>query len=101
MKQETKMLTCGCIKCGYCCVKYETILLLKDEVDEKKFLVEKGAYLSEGFSHMVLKMKRVYVPFLGKIKKICYYFDETTNLCTIHSNKPFVCQQYFCSRTKE
>jgi len=93
-----------CSRCGFCCVKYETILLTKEEVKEKKFKMKRyptpPSWNSDFSSKMVLKTKKVYISFLGKVKEVCWYFDGMTSLCVIHSDKPQVCQQFLCSKRR-
>jgi Fe-S-cluster containining protein len=103
LEGSTPSPSAKCFKCGFCCVKYEVILLTKEEVAEKKFRTKKHPYSfeSETFSDMVLDMKRVYVSVLGEVREVCCYFDEERNLCLTHSDKPIVCLLHFCSRWRK
>jgi len=90
----------SCLKCGFCCTEYKIILVTKKEAKEKQFKMKKNPepFESKIHSNMILKTKKVWVSILGKVEEVCYYFDGMTNLCLIHSNKPYACQGFLCAR---
>jgi len=84
--------------------------LTKEEVEKKLFktrehpdahhIIFSQQAEFESWSNMVVKTKMAWVSMLGKVEEVCCYFDGMTNLCLIHSNKPYACRGFLCTKGK-
>jgi len=84
-----------CLKCGFCCWKYEVIPLSDDEVKSGKF---KTRINPNFLKELAVSVKNMYILVLGRKKRVCCYFVADKKLCLIHDGKPNACKIFFCGQ---
>jgi len=86
-----------CSKCGFCCWHHEVIPLSAGEVKSGRFKTRINPNFPKEFA---VSVKNMYIPELGKKKKVCCYYIADENLCSIHGGKPSACRKFFCKRNE-
>ena len=90
------------VKCGLCCIVCTEIYLSIDEVESGKYKMQRQQHEPsiKGWGDKSLKKVKKFVPELGGKTYCCFYFEPKTKACLTYDDRPYVCRQFNCRRTK-
>jgi Fe-S-cluster containining protein len=96
--------TITCDACGKCCLPFVTVSV-SDIIRILSHLREDAGNWQKYFNLLIDKNKYWYHSCVLEIKegsnRNCIFFDIESQLCSIHSFKPWKCSRYYCRKFRE
>lgn len=81
---------CECKRCGSCCSLFDVPLTSKE-----------CERLSHDYSDGIPVIRMGTISYNGSLVRVCVYFDNKLNECTIYEERPEVCRLFDCRGTMQ
>jgi Fe-S-cluster containining protein len=104
MEYDNMIQAINCDACGQCCTPYVTVSV-SDIIRVLNSLNEGTENWQKYFNLLIDEKGYWYHSCILELKEgdsgNCIFFDFKTQLCSIHSFKPWKCSRYYCRKFRE